>query len=146
MTALVNVTTTTPDAATSITGRDGYITLKAMLYAIATIQSLPEADREYGDLYDMLQLVHSTAHDMARADDTHDTPILLCHALLEVNRHTGQMPDLWPNDFGDDMSEVYEPRDLAMMGAVKVTIEKMTKDMAAFLAKFNADAGLGQAA
>ncbi len=133
----------TASPATSVTGRDTYITLKALLYAIATIQSLPEEDREYGDLCDMTALVRAMAENMARADATHDQPVLLSHCLLEVGRHTGQMPDLWPNDLGDEMSEIYTPRELAMMGAVKATVEGMRKDMATFLAKFNRDEGLG---
>lgn len=140
----LNTTTATP-AATSVTGRDGYITLKAMLYAIASIQSLPEENREYGDLQDMLLLVRAKAWDMSRNDATHDVPVLLCHAMLEVNRHTGQMPDLWPNDFGEDLADIYEPYDIALRDAVYATIDGMKKDMAAFLAKFNRDNGLGEA-
>lgn len=136
----------TASAASSVTGRDGYITLKAMLYAIACIQSLPEADREYGDLQDMRTLVRAKVHDMARNDSTHDVPIMFCYAMLEVHRHTGQMPDLWPNDFGEDLAEVYEQHELALMTAVRATIDKMQQGMAAFLAKFNRDNGLGEAA
>ncbi|MFA5538576.1 MAG: hypothetical protein WCZ72_09455 [Gemmobacter sp.] len=116
-------TTTTPEAATSITGCDGYITMKALLYAIATIQSLPEADREYGDMHHMCEL----ARDMCQSDVA---VRLLAPAILEVARHTGHVPDLWPNDFGDDMEEIYDLHDLALRGAVIVTIEGIEQDVA----------------
>lgn len=128
-----------PETATSITGRDGYITMKAMLYAIATIKSLPAVDREYGDMVDMQKLIR----DMIRQDM--DVPVL-CHAMLEVNRHTGEMPELFPVDFGEELFGIHDQREIALWGAIQVTIENMKKDMAAFLARFNRDEGLGEAA
>lgn len=136
------IDTNTPAA--PVVGRDGYITLKAMLYAIACIQKQPVADRANNDLYDMLNMVRGTAREMSFNEASYDVPVLLCHAMLEVHRHTGQMPDLWPNDFGGDLSEVYEAHDLALMSAVCTTIDAMTKDAAAFLTTLNeVEAGAG---
>lgn len=40
-----------------VTGRDGYIIANALMYAISTIQNLPEDKQEWSDMNDMCKLV-----------------------------------------------------------------------------------------
>ena len=44
----------------SVTGRDGYIMAKALAYAIACIDGLPEERREVSNRCDMVALLFST--------------------------------------------------------------------------------------
>lgn len=68
----------------SVTGRDGYITNKALLYAIAHIQSLPPELQEWSDMYDMCLLARARlgVHTFAQA--------------IGVESHTGRPFTLWP--------------------------------------------------
>lgn len=50
-------------APASVTGRDGYIIGKALVYAIAQIQSLPARRQEFSDMCDMCALVRAIGVD-----------------------------------------------------------------------------------
>jgi hypothetical protein len=50
-------------AMTSITGRDVYITAKALLYAIEAINALPPQHQEWSDLQDMKALLFRMIRD-----------------------------------------------------------------------------------
>jgi hypothetical protein len=45
----------------NVTGRDGYIICKALAYAIAAIERLPEQWQEHGDREDMRALLNAVA-------------------------------------------------------------------------------------
>lgn len=77
-----------------ITGRDGFILRKAVLYAISTIQVLPHERQEWSDLRDMKALARALLPGLRERDFMADN----------VARHTGVRPDLTPGaeDEGDD--------------------------------------------
>lgn len=77
---------------TSITGRDGYIQTKALVYAIGQIQSLPDHKQEWSDMYDMCQLLRA-----------HLGPAELASYAVGVEWHTGNPVNLFPED-GEDLS------------------------------------------
>lgn len=77
---------------TSITGRDGFIVNKALLYAIAHIQSLPEERQEWSDMRDMCAILKA-----------YDSPFTL-PTLMNVEHHTGLVPNLWP-EADEDLSD-----------------------------------------
>lgn len=85
------ITTNAAPVAT-ITGRDGYILDKALIYAIAHIQSLPEHKRERSDMEDMCALAKASG-----------SPFIL-QSLLGVEWHTGIKAELWPQP-DDELSE-----------------------------------------
>ncbi|MES0042362.1 hypothetical protein [Mesorhizobium sp. M0091] len=63
----------------SVTGRDGYIIANALMYAICTIQNLPEDRQEWSDMNDMCKLVkHLCSRGMLEA------------FKLSVKGHTGK--------------------------------------------------------
>lgn len=66
-----------------ITGRDGYITGQALVYAIAAIQSLPEERQEHSNMLDMC--------DLARATFEAAT---LAHVVAGVEHHTQESVDM----------------------------------------------------
>lgn len=68
----------------SITGRDGYIVRKALLYAVASIQNLPPEKQELSDMADMCRILRADIYPFAP------------HMVLSVEWHTGSRPDLWP--------------------------------------------------
>lgn len=84
---------------TSITGRDGYIINKALPYAIAHIQSLPEEMQECSDMRDMCAIVKS------------QHSILSLMALVGVEHHAGIHPNLWPEPDDELSHEELTARD-----------------------------------
>lgn len=53
---------------TNVTGRDGYIIANALIYAICTIQNLPEDRQEWSDMKDMCELAkHMCSRGMLEA-------------------------------------------------------------------------------
>ncbi len=63
----------------NVTGRDGYIIANALMYAICTIQNLPEDRQEWSDMRDMCDLVkHMCSRGMLEA------------FKLSVKGHTGK--------------------------------------------------------
>ena len=46
-----------------ITGRDSYLTAKALFYAIAYIQELPPEKQAHSDLLDMCEIAKTLPHD-----------------------------------------------------------------------------------
>jgi hypothetical protein len=62
-----NASATQPPAKTkqrkSITGRDGYLVLQALAYAIETIAALPDRYQEWSNREDMKCLLAAWAHD-----------------------------------------------------------------------------------
>jgi hypothetical protein len=75
-----------------VTGRDNYIIFKALAYAIATIQSLPERYQEWSDMCDMCALLRSAGESVA------------FFAIMSAENHTGNSvdPDPRAEDAGFD--------------------------------------------
>lgn len=99
----------TPKAAT-ITGRDGYITVKALVYAVACLQSLPDDRAEYSDMADMCEILH--ASDLPES--------LLDMILLSVEHHIQRDVDLFPSEGMDDERQAMRTR----INAIKVAREE----------------------
>jgi hypothetical protein len=74
------------DKTETITGRDGYIVQRALIYAIAHIQSLPLEAQEGSDMADMCAI--------ARAHDAVAMGMYAGH----VSDHTGVTVELWPGE------------------------------------------------
>lgn len=91
--------TATPKAA-SVTGRDGYIIAKALAYAIARIQSLPDDRQEYGDMLDMCALLHERDLPQSTLD----------MILLDVERHVQHEVDAYPGEDLDDERQAMRAR------------------------------------
>lgn len=101
---MMNPNETTPDSATSVTGHDGYIMGKALAYAIAYIQSLPEERQEFSDMCDMAMIARQRFG------------VLMPLHVLGVEAHTGQAPDLCPEDVAGP--DVLEPEDAALGASI----------------------------
>ena len=74
-------------ATSGVTGRDGYIVIQALLYAIARIQSLPADRQEWANMRDMCELVRAGA----------DARPQFWHIVWGVESHVDQEIDLWPD-------------------------------------------------
>jgi hypothetical protein len=70
----------------NVTGRDGFIIAKALAYAIATIQALPEHMQEYSDMCDMCEILRSFPEGMALS------------TAFSVFGHTEHILNLFPED------------------------------------------------
>ena len=68
----------------SVTGRDDLIVAKALAYAIAFMDSLPEEKQERSDRADMVALLHAAVSD----------PVQRERLARGVEVHTGELPDL----------------------------------------------------
>jgi hypothetical protein len=75
----------------SVTGRDGLIVAKALAYAIAFIDSLPEEKQERSDRADMVALLHAAVSD----------PVQRERLARSVEANTGVLPDLTDWKAGD---------------------------------------------
>jgi len=75
------------DDSYSVTGRDGYVLIKALVYAIAFIDSLPEKQREVSDRDDMVALLNHLTPN----------PVTVEQLAQKVERKTGILPD--PTDW-----------------------------------------------
>ncbi|MDQ7777687.1 hypothetical protein [Paracoccus aminovorans] len=104
--SMANNNTPTPEAA-SITDRDGYIVAKALAYAIARIQSLPDDRQEHGDMLDMCALLRG--HDLPQS--------MLDMILLDVERHAQQEVDVYPGEELHDERQAMRERLDAMKAA-----------------------------
>lgn len=108
-------TTTTPEVAT-VTGRDGYIAAKALVYAIARIQSLPEEWQEYGDMLDMCSLVQESKLPQSMLD----------MIVYGVERHVQHEVDIYPSE---DMDKE--------RAAMRARIDAMKAGLAEALRRYN---------
>lgn len=106
--------------AKNITGRDSDILIKGLLYAIATIQNLPEHRQERSDMRDMCAIIR--AHN----------PRTLMHVVYEVQAHTGADIDLWPTD--DESLTEAERRDGE---AFKADVSSYSENLKRQLEEFN---------
>ncbi|RCW83461.1 hypothetical protein [Paracoccus lutimaris] len=113
---------TTPVAA-SVTGRDGYIVVKALIYAIARIQSLPEDRQEYSDMLDMCTVLHDLDFPQSMLDMIHS----------DVEHHMQREVDLYP---GEGM-EAERKATRARIDAERARIDAMKSDHAEALRCFN---------
>ena len=68
-----------------VTGRDSYITAKALAYAIAMIDQQAVRDQEVSDREDMVALLHQIVPDKRDRSQLANT----------VEVHTGMRPALW---------------------------------------------------
>jgi len=75
----------------SVTGRDAYIMAKALAYAIACIDGLPEERREVSNRCDMVALLYAAVPD----------PLERERLARSVEVHTGVLPDLTDWKAGD---------------------------------------------
>lgn len=104
--------TNTPETATSVTNRDDHITLQALLYAVACIQSLPEDRQERSIMVDMCaQARHMAGDEIARP-------------LWSVEHHVGYEIDLWPAHGGDEPGNLYTEDEYDMRDNVRRWIDK----------------------
>jgi hypothetical protein len=71
----------------SVTGRDGYITTQALIYAISHIQSLSEERQEFSNMCDMCAIL--------RCNVTIEGLVSMAYL---VEAHTGVSINIWPND------------------------------------------------
>ncbi|KRW96245.1 hypothetical protein [Paracoccus sp. MKU1] len=110
-----NITTTTEAA--SVTGRDGYIVAKALVYAIAHIQSLPEERQEYGDMLDMCDLVYKSGLPQSLID-------MIVH---DVERHVRQEVNLYPLEGMDKERSAMRARIDAMKAALAEAIRRFNE-------------------
>lgn len=101
----------TPKAATPM-NRGDYITLQALLYAVAFIQKLPEDRQERSSMLDMC----ATARRMAGAD--------LALRLWSVEYHVGYEIDLWPAHGGDTPGGLYTEAEYDQRDEVRAWINK----------------------
>lgn len=92
-----NPTSTTSANSTSMTGRDSVIMGKALVYAIAHIQSLPEEQQEFSDLCDMALLARERYG------------VLVPACVLSVEWHSGRTPDLWPEGTPTERDRLLKP-------------------------------------
>lgn len=114
-----------------VTGRDSYIQAKALIYAIAMIQSLPKDRQEWSDMRDMCAI--------ARTID----PTSLANLIYQTQRHTGITIDIWP-DRDEDLTEYDRREKKALKANIGSYIEKMAQQVAKSLAEYNASMGLGE--
>jgi hypothetical protein len=82
-----------------VTHRDGYIIAKALAYAIATIDSLPEKRQERSDRDDMVAILCALYPDPSGREDF----------ARGVEAHTGRLPDLTDWKAGSGLPD-WQPR------------------------------------
>ena len=104
-----------------VTGRDSYIEAKALIYAIAMIQSLPEDRQEWSDMRDMCAI--------ARTIPSHGLATL----IYETQGHTGTVIDIWP-DHDEDLTEHECREKKAFKFAVGSHVEAFERSFAASVA------------
>lgn len=114
---------------TSITERDGYIRLKALLYAIAHIQSLPQELQERSDMADMCALFR---HEMTH-NGQFDVPVSAA-LVFGVEAHTGVAIDLWP-DCDANPRKYFSPEERVTKRVFKLHMEAMYERFNAMRAK-----------
>jgi hypothetical protein len=68
----------------SVTGRDDYLIAKALLYAIAFIESLPEQQRELSDRDDMVALLNHVVPAAVEREEL----------ARNLEQRTGFLPDI----------------------------------------------------
>jgi len=73
-----------PTKRSSVTGRDDYVIAKALVYAIAFIESLPEQQRELSDRDDMVALLNDLVPSAAEREEL----------ARHLEQKTGFRPDI----------------------------------------------------
>lgn len=106
----------TASAATSGSARNNYVDLKALLYAIGCIQSLPAHRQERSDMIDMCSMVRRVE------DNGRGTP-LLPNLLWSVEHHIGHKIDLWPAHGGDGPGGTYSDVEMDRRDTVRAWID-----------------------
>lgn len=96
-----------PEAATN---RESYITLQALLYAVARIQTLPEDQQEYSNMANMCALARRVGGQE------------LAFILWGVEHHVGHEINLWPADHGDEPDNHYTDEEVDHQNAVRSQI------------------------
>ena len=105
----------------NVTGRDDFIEAKALIYAIACIQNLPEERQEWSDMRDMCAIARTIQ------------PGMLGSLIYETQRHTGTVIDIWP-DHDDDLREADRREKKAFKFAVESYVEERKKQYATMVA------------
>jgi hypothetical protein len=122
---------TMPNIATSpyrAENYEGNITLKASLYAIACIQSLPEDRQERSDMIEMCALARRTPHRH------------LANMLRSVEHHVGGVIDLLPAHGGSEANGCYSNGELDLMEAVRKLVKEQDDQFKRSLALVGAPA------
>ncbi|WP_028713876.1 hypothetical protein [Paracoccus sp. J55] len=101
----------------SVTGRDGYIAVKALVYAIAHIQSLPEDRQEYRDMLDMCDLVYESGLSQSLID----------MIVYDVERHVQHEVNLYPSEGMDKERSAMRARIDAMKVALAEAIRRFNE-------------------
>jgi hypothetical protein len=99
-----------PEVMDEITGRDDYIIGKALLYAVAAIQALPEDKRELGDMSDMCKLIRACSGAQ------------LWYHVANVEAHIDREIDLWPD------ADLLTEQDRAEMAQMRDRINRFRAD------------------
>ena len=114
------------ETATSVTGRDGYIRLQALLYAVARIQTLPEDQQEYSNMVDMCAI--------ARAMNS--PPIW--PIVWGVELHVGHEIDLWPAGGGNEVGGAYTDVEIDAKEAQRAKINAAQVSLSSISIELNA--------
>lgn len=105
-------------AATSGNVYDGYAALKALLYAIGCIQSLPGHRQERSDMIEMCAMVRRLAGSREAEK------LLLPTFLWSVEHHLCHKIDLWPAHGGAELNGAYSDEELDWRDAVRAWIDE----------------------
>jgi hypothetical protein len=126
--------TTSANAQASLNGREGYIVMKALIYAVARIQSLPRDRQEYSDMIATCALVRESAPAMFSST----APERFASFVWEVESHVGHEIDLWPSEGGDGINGAYTDEELDTKESLRALITAMEAQRAANPIELNA--------
>ena len=104
-----------PGTVTSIGDGDDRIILKALLYAIANIQTLPDHRQERIDMNDMCALARASlgSHPASGAN-----------VLWGVEHHVGHEINLWPAHGGEEANGLYSDEELDRRDSVRAQVNE----------------------
>ena len=117
---------TTPATATPVPNRDDHITLQALIYAVACIQSLPEDRQERINMIEMCAIARRII-----------TPTL-SFVLFGVEGHVGHAVDVWPAHGGGEANGLYTDEELDRRDFVRNEVTAMQAKFAASKALIDA--------
>lgn len=105
--------------------RDALVTLKALLYAVGCIQSLPEDQQERSDMVEMCAIARRF-----------QAPVPLM--LWSVEHHIGHTIDLWPPHGSDKPDGLYSDEEIDARNAVRAWIDEHVAQFQRTLAALDA--------
>lgn len=110
-------TTRASTAATGASWREGYVSLKALLYGISNIQSLPHDRQEASDMANMCELARSIGGN------------LLAIEVYNVERHVGHEVHLWPDGWGS-VDGIYTEEEELAKEALRAAVDQRKRTFA----------------